>query len=360
MAAIAENAPPRICVMRLSAIGDVCHALPVVRTLQQSWPEARITWVIGKTEYGLIGDIRDIEFVVFDKTRGVRAFFDVQRSLRRRFDALLQMQTSLRANLASLWIPAELRLGYDAARSRELHGCVINRRIAARDGQHAIDAMFGFAEALGIRQRVLRWDIPVPEESREFCRRHLAYDRPILAINPCSSPSKRVWRDWHVQGYANVADYAVERYGMQVVLCGAPNERERAAGAAIAAAAKHPLVDLIGKTTLKNLAAVLDYAAVLLTSDSGPAHIATAMGTPVLGLYAATNPLQTGPYLSQEWVVNRYPEAVAAEYGKPVAELPWGTRVHEPAAMARITSAEVIAKLDALMTSTDGHVRRTH
>jgi len=84
-----------------------------------------------------------------------------------------------------------------------------------------------------------------------------------------------------------------------------------------------------------------------LSVDSGPVHMATAVGTPVVGLYAATDPRQTGPYRDLDKVVNAYPEAVAAEYGRPPEALPWGVRVHDPEAMARISVAQVVARLEA-------------
>ena len=344
-------APPQsLCIMRLSAIGDVCHALPVVRTLQAHWPQTRITWLIGKTEARLLGDIPDIEFIVFDKGRGWKAYADLRRELNgRRFDVLLHMQTSLRSNLAGLLVPATIKLGYDRDRSPEGHGLVVNERIPPALRQHAIDGMFEFAKALGVQERRLVWDIPIPEQARVFAGEQVPDQRPVLVINPCSSASKRVARSWSMQRYAAVADYAHRQWGMQVVLCGGPTAMERRYGEGISKAASAPLTNLIGATDLKQLLAVLERADVLLTSDSGPAHLATAVGTPVIGLYAATNPYQTGPYLSLDWVVNKYPEAVRAEYGRPPEDLAWGIRVHDPAAMERISVDEVNATLARFM-----------
>jgi heptosyltransferase I len=107
-------APNSICLLRLSAIGDVLHALPVVRTVQYAWPETSITWVIGKAEYSLLGDIAGIEFIVLDKSKGLSAQKNLFASLKgRSFDVLMLMQYSLRAHIASLAIKAKLRLGYD-------------------------------------------------------------------------------------------------------------------------------------------------------------------------------------------------------------------------------------------------------
>src|SRR5215472_1754583 len=107
MVNIATPAPESLCVLRLSAVGDVCHTLPVVRTLQAAWPSTRITWIIGKLEAGLVGDIPGIEFIIFDKSQGLGAYGGLRRTLAgRRFDLLLHMQMSLRASAASLLVRA--------------------------------------------------------------------------------------------------------------------------------------------------------------------------------------------------------------------------------------------------------------
>jgi len=328
--------------MRLSALGDVCHALPVVRTLQARFPLAKITWIIGKIEHQLLGDIPEIDFVVFDKSLGLGAYKKLRADLNgRQFDLLLHMQTSLRANVAAWMIPAKIKLGFDRARAREGHGWVINQTIQPGRPQHQVDDMFGFARALGIEQRRLEWNIPIPQAAQQFAVEQLPAGKKILAINACSSPSKRVHRNWYAEGYAQAADFAVRELGMQVVLVGGPTEREKQTAKAILAASPVAHINLVGKTNLKQLCAVLQRADLLLTSDSGPAHIANAVGTRVVCLHAATNPYQTGPYLDQDRAVNKYPQAVQAEYGKPLADLPWGVRAHGEDVMRLITVDEV-------------------
>ncbi len=336
--------PERLCILRLSALGDICHALPVVRTLQQHWPETRLAWVIDAPEHTLVGDIPDIEFIVFDKRKGIGAYPDLRRRMRgRRFDALLHMQMSVRASLASLLIPAAVRLGFDRTRAKDLQWLFTNHRIAANGRQHVMDSMFGFSEALGIPEHVLTWDIPIPDAAQNFALETLPAGQPTLVISPCSSMS---YRNWTAAGYAAVADYATRHYNMQVVLSGGPTAVERDYGENISALSTSTLLNLIGKTTVKQLLAVLRAAAVVIAPDSGPAHLATAVGTPVIGLYACTNPDRARPYQSADLVVNRYPEAVLAKYGKPVDALPWGIRVRDPGTMERITPVDVIARLD--------------
>lgn len=342
--------PDRVCLLRLSALGDVTHVAPIVRTLQAEWPRTRLTWIVGSLEAQLVGDLPGVDFVVFDKSRGPRAYTDLRRALAgQRFDVLLHMQVALRANLAAALVRAPVRIGFDRARSRDGHGAIVNRRIRPRPRAHVLDGFFGFLEALGIERRVLRWDLPVPEEARAFAREHMGAGPRWLAINACTSARFNNWRNWSAERYAAVADHAAERHGLRTVLTGGPAPAEREMAAAIQAQARTPLVDLVGRTSPKSLTAVLERADIAIAPDTGPAHIANAVGTPVIGLYATSNPARTGPYCWRDWAVNRYPEALRAECGLGVDEARWGRRVRAPEAMQRITVDDVTERVDAVL-----------
>lgn len=341
-----KSAPRTICLLRLSALGDVTHAVPVVRTLQTFWPQTHLTWIIGKTEANLVGDIAGVEFIVFDKSQGWRSYRELRHQLSgRAFDALLLMQLSLRASLASAAVRARIRLGYDRTRAKELHSLFINQTIPATPKQHVIDAFFSFIETLGQRQRKLRWDIPIPDGALNRAAAALPGMQPTLVISPCSSHSLR---NWSTQRYAEVADYAINKYNFRVVLCGGPTPLEREYGDAIVHHMRHSPIDLIGKTTLKELLAVIKRADLLISPDSGPAHMATAVGTPVIGLYAATNVQRACPYLSQQWCVDRYDACAQKFLNKSASEIPWGAKLEFPGAMDLIEVQDVTAKLDAL------------
>jgi heptosyltransferase I len=342
--------PPRsICILRLSALGDTCHVVPIVRTLQQAWPATQLTWVIGRAEARLLQLIDGVEFITVDK----RSTLSGARALRaqlstRRFDVLMHMQLALRASLLSRGVPARLRLGFDRARARELQWLFTNARIAARTREHVLDSFFGFTEALGVRERLLRWDLPLPPASRAYAERLVPDARPTLIISPCSSHAARNWRS---ERYAALAEHAVAQHRMRVILVGGPSELERRTGAAIERACGTLLVNQIGKDTLPELLALLARATVLVSPDSGPVHMATMVGTPVLGLYAATNPARSGPYLSQRWCVDAYPRAARAFRGCTPAQLPWTHKIEDPGVMDLISVEEVTAKLDELLGS---------
>lgn len=342
------NPPQSVCLLRTSAIGDVTHVVPMIRTLQGAWPGTRLTWIVGKLERKIVGDIAGVEFISFDKSAGWRGFAAVRRQLAgHRFDALLHLQVALRANLLSTLVGAPLRIGYDAARSRDLHGLFVNRRIAARSGEHVLDAMAGFLEPLGLKQTSVQWNIPIPEEATAFAEAHLPGDVPTLLVSPCSSHRLR---NWLPERYAAVVDHA-SRCGWRVALCGGPSAYERGFGDAIVEKARSKPIDLIGKDTLKQFLALARHASLVLSPDSGPMHVANAVGTPVLGLHAASNPNRSGPYSDREWCVDRYDSAAIKFLGKPASELSWGTKIEREGVMELIQTNDVIERFDAFIAS---------
>ncbi|HZF25460.1 MAG TPA: glycosyltransferase family 9 protein [Steroidobacteraceae bacterium] len=340
--------PPReVCILRLSAIGDVCHVLPVLRTLQQAWPKARFTWVIGRVEAKLVGLVPDVEFITFDKRHSLRDLGQFRTSIReQRFDLLLHMQLALRASFLSSYVRSPIKLGFDRARARELQWLFTTHRIAARDREHVMDSFFGFAEALGVHDRVLRWDIPLPGDARHYAAQIINDQRPTLVISPCSSHARRNWR---AEYYAAVADHAATAHAMRVVVVGGPSKTERKMGQEIERHVRQPVINTVGRDTLQQLLALLQRADVLLSPDSGPVHMASAVGIPVIGLYAATNPERSGPYLSRSWCVSKYDEAARKYLGRPASEIAWTTKIERPGVMDLITPADVIRKLDKLM-----------
>ncbi|MGH8294182.1 MAG: glycosyltransferase family 9 protein [Steroidobacteraceae bacterium] len=342
-----DRPPLTVCILRLSALGDTCHVVPVLRALQREWPQTKLTWIIGKAESRLMELIDGVEFITVDKRAGLAAHRDLRARLRgRRFDVLLHMQLSFRASLMSSAVPATIRLGFDGARARELQWLFTNAQIAPRSREHVLDSFLGFLEALGIHERTPRWDIPLPAAALDYAQRLIPDARPTLVISPCSSHSRRNWRP---EAYAAIADYAARRHGMRVILAGGPTAAERDMGAQIERATHVPLVNQIGRDTLPQMLALLSRATVLLTPDSGPGHMATMVGMPVIGLYAATNPARSGPYLSRRWCVDAYPQAARRFRGRSVQQLPWNEKIEAPGVMDLIEVAQVTAKLDELL-----------
>jgi len=342
--------PPRsICILRLSAIGDTCHIVPIIRTLQHAWPTTQLTWIIGKTEARLMKLLEGVELITVDKRAGLAGLRNLREQLRaRQFDVLLHMQLAIRASVMAHQVSAPIKVGFDRARARELQWLFTNTQITPHSREHVLDSFFGFVTALGIQERVLRWDVPLPPDALAYAESLIPDSRPTLVISACSS---HPLRNWAPERYAAVADYACREHGMRIILAGGPTRLERETGIAVESRvdAKTKVINQVGKDTLPQLLALLSRARVLLAPDSGPVHMATMVGTPVIGLYAATNPARSGPYLSRQWCVDAYAQAAVRFCGKTPGGLPWTRKIEEPGVMELITVPQVTAKIDELL-----------
>ncbi|HUI61324.1 MAG TPA: glycosyltransferase family 9 protein [Steroidobacteraceae bacterium] len=321
----------------------------MIRTLQQAWPDTKLTWIIGKTEARLMSLLEGVELITVDKRAGLGGWHRFRKQMRgRQFDVLLHMQLALRASVIAREIPAAVKLGFDRPRARELQWLFTNARIAPASRQHVLDSFFGFTAALGIRERTLRWELPLPADAQAYAQDLIPDGRPTLVISPCSS---HMLRNWSAARYAATADHAAQRHGMRVILAGGPSRIERDMGAAIQerVSPATPLTNQIGRDTLPQLLALLARATVLLAPDSGPVHMATMVGTPVIGLYAATNPARSGPYLSRRWCVDAYGQAALRFCGKPAEQLPWTRKIERPGVMDLIEVGQVTARIDELL-----------
>jgi heptosyltransferase I len=345
------KAPKNICILRLSALGDVTHTVPVIRAIQSHWPGTKISWIIGKLEHRLLQNLDGVEFIPFDKKGGLSAVTGLRRTLKHKsFDVLLQMQVAARANILSRFVRSPIRLGWDRARSRDRHHWFINHSVKSVPRQHQVEGFLEFARSLGIAVANPQWNLPLTDEDRSWVANNLPGDRPILMISPCSSHELRNWRNDY---YAKIADHAAKALGMQVVLIGGPGALEKAAGDEIENAMTAKAVNLIGKDTLGQSMALMERASVLLTPDSGPAHIASALGTQVIGLHAATWSKRSGPFNSLDLCVDRFPEAARKFRGKEPEELFWGTRIEVPGVMDLIEPEAVIEKLEQCYEQTN-------
>ncbi len=341
-----KHPPNSICILRLSAIGDVTHMIPVVYTLQKHWPNTKLTWVIGKSEAALVKDFPDIEFIIFDKTKAFSSYLSLAKMVRKKiFDVLICAQVSLRANFICSLIPATLKLGYDKSRSKDLHTLFIDESIPAVQEQHVLDSFFSFIQHLGLHERELKWPYIISEDAYQFADQHIDNERLNLIISPCSSHPKRNWRN---DRYAAVADFAIQSLNANVLICGGPSEIEKISGQEIEQHMRCDATNLIGKDTLKKFLALLNRADVIITPDSGPAHMATGSNTYVIGLHAASNPNRSGPYLSKDWCINKYNEAAKMYKNKPANKLKWGTKLEYDGVMDLISIEDVTNQLTTL------------
>jgi len=335
--------PGTLCILRLSALGDATHTVPVVNAIRRHWPNTRITWVIGKLEHRLLASLDGVEFIVFDKRGGWAAIRELRERLRQRhFDVLLHMQVALRANLLSRLVHSPIRLGWNPARSRDRHQWFINHTIRDVPFQHQVEGFLEFARALGLPTEPPQWSLPVSPGDRAWAEHHLPGEQPTVLISPCSS---HPLRNWSADRYAAVADHAIGKMGLRVALTGGPSALEQETGQAIVQRMQHSPVNLIGKDTLTQSMALLKRASILISPDSGPVHIASALGTPVIGLYAATWARRSGPWRSLELCVDRFPQAARKFRGQAPEALRWGTRIEMPGVMDLVQVEDVIERL---------------
>lgn len=338
------NKPPQsICILRLSAIGDVTHVLPVVATLQKAYPNVSITWVIGKLEYKLMKGLPEVNFVLFDKSLGRRGYKNLKNELKYQvFDVLLHMQYSFRANRAAWQIKAKRRIGFDKTRSRELHGLMLTDRITAIEKQHVLDSFMEFPKVMGIADLVHQWPIMVEEKDRKIAGKLINKGQVNVVISPCSSSELK---DWSIDGYVEIVNYLVNDYAAYVILCGGPSQREVEFSAAIESQVNVPVNNITGKDTLKQLFALLQNADLVISPDSGPMHMASAAGTPVIGLHAATTAKRSGAYNYQNLAVDCFQQAAQQFLKKSPDAIRWGSQVKCKGAMNLITVDAVKAKI---------------
>ena len=343
-----KKQPLEICILRLSAIGDVCHTLAVVQAIQRQYPDAHITWIIGKLEAQLMAGLPNVTLIPFDKKSGYKGMCALWKMLKnKRFDFLLNLQTAFRASILSLGIKAKQKIGFNRDRAREMQWLFTNQKVEITDAVHVLDGQMQFVKAIGVKDLTPQWQLPLTEEDIHFAQQHLSTTQKNVIISPCSSKAEK---DWLPERYAEIANWLLA-HQINVILVGSPAKHEIEICQSIAQQAPGCL-NLVGQTSLKQLAALLKFADLVLSPDTGAAHIASIQGTPVIGLYAIHNPERTAPYQDQENVISVYEQAILDYYGKPWQQLPWATKAKSKQGenlMARIDCKKVKEKMIAIL-----------
>lgn len=331
-----DSPPDRICIVMLTAVGDAVHVLPVVTAVKRANPRASITWVLQPGPASLVRGHPDVdEILVFERKRGLRAFLDVRKELRRRrFDITLAMQSYLKAGVITAFTRAPVKLGFDRDRARDLTWIFTNARLEPRGERHFQDQYLEFAEALGADPEPLEWRLGPWEEEKawrdEFAGR---FDRPLATIVVATSKPEK---DWVPERWAEVCDALWDDFGLQPILAGGRSERELSAQAVIEERTRSPTVSTLG-CPFRELVSILDASALVLTPDTGPMHMAVAIGTPTIALMGYTNPKRTGPY-------RRFHDLMIDAYGDPGEDYP-ASREYRPGRMERITVGDVLEKV---------------
>ena len=295
----------KVLIVKPSAFGDVVHALPFLAALRRTHPKAHIGWVVARSCAGLLEGHPDIDALyVFERERwgGLRNLPRNLRELRafarrlraEKFDVAVDLQGLFRSAWLTRRTGAPVRAGFRSA--RELAWMFYNLRVRVDHANlHAVDRYLLVAGKLGLEiERPVRFNVHVSDEARAFARETLAGlnggGKPVIALMPGSQwPSKR----WPAEHFAALARRLAER-GACVVFLGGPGEESLVER--IRAMETGPAASLAGKTTIPQLAAMLERADVVVAGDSGPMHLAVALGRPVVALFGPTSPERTGPY----------------------------------------------------------------
>lgn len=300
-----------ILVVKLSSLGDVTHTLPALTTLRRHWPEAHLTWLVEPAALDIlrghpaldriivwprpewVGLVRRFRWV--SAGRRLTAFLRELRDTR--YDLVLDFQGLAKSALWVLASRSGRKVGGGPGRRRnELAWIAYHQRVAGIDpAAHAVERNLGLLEGIGLARLPLRYDFPISPAARGEAEAMLAGLGPGVSGDFVAVNAMTRWptKNWTPAGFARLADL-LQSQGKPVVFTGAPGDR--AALDAIAAVLTTPMHRLDGRTSLPVLAALFSRARVVVSTDTGPMHIAVAMGTPVVALFGPTDPAYTGPY----------------------------------------------------------------
>ena len=326
----------RVCIVMMSAVGDAVHVLPVVNAIERRFPACRITWVLQPGPASLVrGHPAVDEIIVFERRKGSRAFLETGRKLREQeFDVVLCLQTYLKAGLLTAVTRSPVKLGFDRARSRDMTWLFTNRKVPARAVQHMQDQYLEFVSELGIPVGEPSWRLgPWPEERAWQSEYFAAIDRPVVTcVIGTSNPAK----DWMPERWAELVDALREQYGLQPVLAGGTSPRERETERIINERAGQAPLSTLG-IPLRQLVALLDGSALVISLDTGPLHMSVALDRPVISLMGYNDPQWVGPY-------RRFHDLIVDAYHDP-GEHAAPSSIHRPGRMERIQVSDVLEKV---------------
>ena len=326
----------RVGVVMMSAIGNTVHVLPVLNALKRHHPSARVSWIMQPGPASLVrGHPAVDEIIPFGRTRGVRGFLELRRELARRpFDVVLDFQTYLKAGVVTALTRAPVKLGFDRARARDANWLFTTHQLAPRPPSHTQDQYFEFLDALGVPHPAVEWNLGPWDDERPWQREFYArFDRPVA---PLVVGATKEETSWVAERWVPVAEALYGDFGMQPVLVGGRSPREVEAERVIVEKSRVPVVSALD-SGLRRLVSILDRAALVVSLDTGPLHMARALGRPVVSLMGYNNPRRTGPYRAFE-------DLIVDAYGDPGEDYPISFQ-HRPGRMRRITPEQVIEKI---------------
>jgi len=306
-----------ILIVKLSAIGDVIHTLPSLAELRRLYPEAHITWVVEEAAADLVKNHPSLDSVLISKRKSwIRDFQSgrfkqplqeilafIKTLQQRRYDLVIDFHGLFKSSIIVWLSGGKRKLGYDSW--QELSGLFLNERIPEDMNKHAVDRYLDFPRYLGAQTESVQFVLPLNKEAEEraqgLLRKHNLEDKKFVAVNPVALWETKLWNN---EKFARLADRIHQELHMKVVFTGREKEPLRD----ITSRMTSEGINLGGTTTLLELASVYKKAKVVITTDSGPMHLAAAVGTPVVALFGPTDPVRTGPYGTRHEVIRAHME----------------------------------------------------
>lgn len=293
--------PRRVAVIKPSALGDIAHAVPVASALRQLFPAAHVSWVANRGYVPLLAGHPHLDAVIpFDRgsfSRGPLAAVNYSLAFanqlrRRRFDLVIDLQGLLRTGLMTAATAAPVRVGFANAREGSRHFYTHKIDVPDADRIHAIDRYWRVVEALGGGHLTKEFVLPVDAKELEAVDAELApYPRPWVAVAP---GARWLTKRWPVGAFADIGTRVHRQTGGTLVLVGAADDTGLSAD--LSSRVNGPVVDYTGKTGIAKMVAVLKRADAMLSNDTGPLHVAAALGVPCVAPYICTRPVLHGPY----------------------------------------------------------------
>ena len=304
-----------ILIIKLSAIGDVIHTLPSLAALRRRYPDAHITWVIEEDAADLIKDHPYLDRIIISRrkswfmefkggqigkpARDIRYFIHEIRQFR--YDLVIDFHGLLKSAIIVLLSSGKRKLGY--ASMQELSGLFYNEKIPEDMEKHAVDRYLDFPRYLGAPIEEAEFLIPIEEENQRrvddlLAESGIKTEETFIAVNPIALWETKLWDN---EKFAGLCDHLIAELGKKIVF----TDREPEAIRSIQSMMQQPSVNLGGRTTLRDLAYLYKRAAFLITTDSGPMHLAAAVGTPICALFGPTDPARTGPYGKGHLVIRK-------------------------------------------------------
>jgi heptosyltransferase-1 len=294
---VAAPGPPRILLVKLSSFGDVLHALPTLEALREAFPEAHITWLVEEAYAPLLAghpalnEVWPVPRVRPGRQVGRKEVLHLLRLLRRvrasHFDLVIDLQGLLKSAFWVALAKAPRKVGYD--RTREFSYLALTEKIPPSDPEaHAVWRYLQVARYLGAPPTLPRFRLGLYPALPEPLA---ALGRPLVVLHPGARwPTKL----WPAASWAQLADWLIREKGLAVVITGSAGDGEMAAQ--ITAHMEEKALNLAGRTSLGELAGIMQKARLAVTADTGPMHLTAALGTKVVAIFGPTSPARTGPF----------------------------------------------------------------